>query len=383
MKLEQIEDKSSKNPEYKDTGDIDLDEEDHEAVCNLFTTIGSVIDTLAAKGFMSVCFSKINQMSTENSLPARSRFMYKDLLELRDNAWVPRRKEEKAKTLDEIRKDVEKEERRQAQQAQQRGSFNSRGGGGRNDFRSNNNRTSINSRPKQAKPSPDEDGFTTVSSKGGGPRSSVSSQSGHGSLTKKQSFGSAPEASTAKKQLTQEQMEKTIKNMPSDFIQGGEKELMLAMDELSGSADAGRMIVEKSTDKMMDCKENERKSIFDMLSLLVSKKKLSGDNVREGLKDIIEFIDSVAVDAPLAFTYLGNLLAEMARLQVIDSEYICEQLEKTKSDPNAKAPMKLTESTFRAIKAAGGDNAVQSFANEQALVKLIGESGWKRVLAAI
>jgi translation initiation factor 4G len=64
-----------------------------------------------------VCFSKINALSNDTALPSRSRFMYKDLLDLRANRWVPRRKEEKAKTLEEIRKDVEIEERKQQQQS--------------------------------------------------------------------------------------------------------------------------------------------------------------------------------------------------------------------------------------------------------------------------
>mgnify|MGYP000671355089 CR=1 FL=1 len=57
--------------------------------------------------------------------------MYKDLLDLRSNNWVPRRKVEKAKTLEEIRKDVEREERLQAQQSQQN---NYRGGGRRDNY---------------------------------------------------------------------------------------------------------------------------------------------------------------------------------------------------------------------------------------------------------
>lgn len=149
LKLTQLskEEYKGKNPEYRDSGETDLDEEDHEAVCNLFATIGSTIDTLSAQRFMDVCFTKIEELSTSKEVPARCRFLYKDLLDLRENRWEPRRKVEKAKTLEEIRKDVEQEERINAQQSQQaqrssgkdfntRQDFNARSSGRGSDFRS-------------------------------------------------------------------------------------------------------------------------------------------------------------------------------------------------------------------------------------------------------
>ena len=97
LKLDEIDEKKGKNPEYKDAGDFSMDEEDHEAICSMFATIGSTIDTGAAASFMKVCFGKIDKMSKDQSMPSRSRFMYKDLIELRQNRWIPRRKEEKAR----------------------------------------------------------------------------------------------------------------------------------------------------------------------------------------------------------------------------------------------------------------------------------------------
>ena len=97
--------------------DTDMDEEDHEAICNIFMTIESTIDKLPAKDFMEVCFTKIKKLSVEKTLLSQSRFMYKDLIDLRANNRVPRRKVKKAKTLNKIRNDVKREERLQAQQS--------------------------------------------------------------------------------------------------------------------------------------------------------------------------------------------------------------------------------------------------------------------------
>jgi len=99
--------------------DGQMDEEDHEALCNLFSTIGKTIDTAKEQMYMRVYFNKIENLSNDNSLSTRPRFMYKDLIEMRDKGWQERRKKETAKTIAEIRKDAEREERQQ--QAESRG----------------------------------------------------------------------------------------------------------------------------------------------------------------------------------------------------------------------------------------------------------------------
>lgn len=92
--------------------DAVMDEEDHEALCNLFTTIGKTIDNTKAQSYMRVYFGKILTLSDDKSLGQRSRFMYKDLIEMRQKGWKLRREVETAKTLDEIRKDAERDERK-------------------------------------------------------------------------------------------------------------------------------------------------------------------------------------------------------------------------------------------------------------------------------
>ena len=64
---------------FYDKGDRDdeIEEEDHEAICSLFTTIGLTIDRPQAADFMKVCFDKIKKLSVDKKLPSRSRFMCK------------------------------------------------------------------------------------------------------------------------------------------------------------------------------------------------------------------------------------------------------------------------------------------------------------------
>ena len=127
LKLQEDTSVRAKNPEYKEAGENDLYEDDHKALRNMSSTIEKTIDTNQARTFMTVCFTKMAKFSDGKSLLSRVQFMYKDLIELGASEWVPRREEEKAKTLYEIRQDVERKER---MQEQQQASFNSDGRGG-------------------------------------------------------------------------------------------------------------------------------------------------------------------------------------------------------------------------------------------------------------
>jgi hypothetical protein len=425
LKLE-TKDSRSKLPVYYDTGDTDMDEEDHEAICNMFATIGSTIDRAPAATFMHVCFIKINKLSDDPVLPSRSRFMYKDLIELRNNNWVPRRKEEKAKTLEEIRKDVEREERQQQQISQQnagnyrgggRNDYNnrgrdSRGGGG--DYNNNNNNNSRPSfgggnRSRQSKPvvQTDDDGFTTiVGASSGTTNMNVKSSLAQAALAPKASRPqtvktkrtvkkdapvapandpappAASKSNSAHEPMTKEKFERRVKSIRSEFKQDPSNidELLLSVDELSGTPDYGSQFVSMNSDHIIDCKEDERKSIFSMLALLVEKGKITSSDVKAGLMDLIEFIDSFVCDAPKAFDYLGEMLSTMLRVKAVDVSYVCEHAEKTKPSSEAN-PEKIIRAFAGAIEASQGKDALRaSFSGSaKALESLLGSDKWAAI----
>lgn len=410
LKLEELKDVQSKNPEYKDNGDVDMDEEDHEAICSMFATIGSTIDKPHAADFMNVCFSKIEKLSHDKkNLPARSRFMYKDLLELRENRWVPRRDEGKAKTLEEIRKDVEKEERRQAQQSQQANYRDNRrgsqGGGGGYDNRRNSggnfagrgsssggrNRPSI----KQPEVTTDEDGFTVIGrgtkgniqvgedSGGRGSRNNQSKQQSMPRAGSKPSFSAlAEEKKSAPESLSPEKLERRIKSMRAEYILNrSEAELGLSMDELSGTKNAGLTLVAKSADALLDCKEAERKAITDVTRILFEQGKLSKDDIQNGLAEFIEFIDSMILDCPKLFEFVGEWLGVMFVKKAVDVQWFCDTLEKTKHDPNTQAPEKLTRATISSIRSSAGVGAAKECfgGNSGAMNSLLGAEKWSAI----
>lgn len=421
LKLDEDESLQSRNPEYVDSGKDDLDEEDHEACCSMFTTIGKTIDTSQASNFMKVCFSKMERFSNDKSLVSRVRFMYKDLIELRANRWVPRRKQEKAKTLDEIRKDVEREERIQAQQSQQYGSGGGRGGGrkmnsGRNFGRGgggggDNRRGSDYQRSSIRKPQvvqTDDDGFAVVQSgkrtnvprgstnqgKSGSRQSppkirqivSPPKQKGASSLRPNASSPPPQTASTAAP-LSKEKLERRIDNIRAEYMQdpSNVEELLLSMDDLAGTPNSSFTFVQRNADRIMDCKDDERKAIGDMIVTLFQKGKLSSEDVGNGMGEMIEFIDSFVIDSPRAYEYLGDVLSSILNVGAVDLGWLIKETNKTKISPDADAPERVVKETMIAYSNKYGKDKTKSFftPSEGALANLVGKDKWNAISSSV
>eukprot|EP00951_Prasinocladus_malaysianus_P031363 scaffold300056_cov49-Prasinocladus_malaysianus.AAC.2 len=66
--------------------------EDVECLCKLMTTIGQQIDVPKSKSHMEIYFKRIGQLAQNKTLESRLRFMLQDVVDLRRNGWVERRK---------------------------------------------------------------------------------------------------------------------------------------------------------------------------------------------------------------------------------------------------------------------------------------------------
>ncbi|CBI36548.3 unnamed protein product, partial [Vitis vinifera] len=85
------------------------DEENVEAICQFFNTIGKQLDeSTKSRRINDMYFSRLKELTTNPQLAPRLRFMVRDVLDLRANSWVPRREEVKAKTITEIHTEAEK-----------------------------------------------------------------------------------------------------------------------------------------------------------------------------------------------------------------------------------------------------------------------------------
>lgn len=85
------------------------DEEHVEAICQFFNTIGKQLDeNPKSRRINDTYFIQIKELVANPQLTPRSKFMVRDLIDLRSNNWVPRRAEIKAKTISEIHSEAEK-----------------------------------------------------------------------------------------------------------------------------------------------------------------------------------------------------------------------------------------------------------------------------------
>ena len=84
------------------------DNEKLACLCKLFQTIGKKLEeyeTKKKRNTVQDYFNKISLLVNDKRLSSKVRFGFKDLIEMRQNKWIARRVEEKAKKLSEIRKD--------------------------------------------------------------------------------------------------------------------------------------------------------------------------------------------------------------------------------------------------------------------------------------
>jgi len=295
---------------------------------------------------------------------------------------------------------VEREERQQAQEAAAANQGNYRGnnsyggrggGGGKGDYRNNNrsNYGNNNNRPRPQRQviETDDDGFTTII---GGAKQirggSSLAQAAAGVNQKPQRIlQPKPKQAAAKPShvpLDDDKFDRRVKTIRNEYIQDPTnlQELLLSMDELTGTKDYGSRFVSKNADHMIECKENERAAIYLLLEVYVKEGKISSNDVKTGLADIIEFIDSYICDAPLAFDYLGRMLSAMIRCNAVDVTWIGKEAEKTKISSDAN-PEKIIRALIKAIGADKGIEAIKvSFGpHHKAMEKLLGVEKWASI----
>ncbi|KAG2238284.1 hypothetical protein Bca52824_092496 [Brassica carinata] len=84
-------------------------EEDVEALCQFFITIGKQLDeSPRSRGTNDTYFLRLKELAMHPMLAPRLRFMVRNVIDLRADNWVPRREEMKAKKITEIHSEAER-----------------------------------------------------------------------------------------------------------------------------------------------------------------------------------------------------------------------------------------------------------------------------------
>jgi len=390
----------------------EVDEEKVECFAKLMTVIGSSLEMQSgamknigkadAAESLADCWKIVEIMAGRRKeegpkVSNRMKFMLQDLLEMKSKGWVTRRKEETAKTLAQIHKEVAKEERAAARKSNSSASLrgmnkgNIRRGASSGDVRNSDNK-------QQSKPQVDADGFTSVapSSKGFGRSASMTAMqrtqlegtqkyttrgstsmgnkrpsqgkfavlnenpprrsSKKGSSNKADdktapvakpaaAAAAAPEAKEEKKPkvnyLTLDECGDKAKNVLKEYFVGGDMDdAVLSIHELVGAGDEGS--VERGTkaveSAVLFVLEEKAANVDKFLTVYLrcaKEKKIEGQSFVLGLNDPLEFLNDVAIDAPLAIPHLANIIAELVKAEIISFNFLLESPDYFRTDQNA------------------------------------------------
>ncbi|KAI7817826.1 armadillo-type protein [Gamsiella multidivaricata] len=88
----------------------DPEEEETEGLCKLMTTVGLQLDRPEAKNHMDVYFVRMAELTKNNKLPSRIRFMVQDVIDLRASKWVNRRAAAGPKTIAAIHEEAARQQ---------------------------------------------------------------------------------------------------------------------------------------------------------------------------------------------------------------------------------------------------------------------------------
>jgi hypothetical protein len=252
--------------------------------------------------------------------------------------WVTRRAVESATTLDQIHKDIAKEEK----QAKHGGTTQNQTTQKRRVNSSNNLRRSTSE--------VDKDGFTSIASRGsiqnmmaapnasgsgsgGGPPSMPKpsgaplrrAQSQPASMT---TYPSADDDSKSKSPaevfLSPDDCVKKTKNLFKEYFTGGDTEdAVLTMHEMisvgkEGSIERGAKVIEAGTLMVMEMKESEVTKLLTVMVRVMKESKIDKESAALGLSDPFEFLSDIEIDAPLAGNHLASIVAAYMKLEMLE-----------------------------------------------------------------
>jgi len=383
----------------------EIDEEKVECFSKLMTVIGSSLKqqsesmksagkTNAAQS-LADCWKIVEVLAGKRkgespNISNRMKYMLQDLLEMRSKGWVTRRKEETAKTIAEIHKDVAKEELAASRRSSSSASFR---GNPKGNIRKNASSGDVHVLNKaQSKPQVDDDGFVSIAPSkgfnrsssttamarsqpegkpdGGGRRPSESkfallNQSDSRRKNKKGSSNKLAEIaatsvvekkSEVKKSdvnyLTPDECGKKAKNVLKEYFVGGDMDdAVLSIHELvgagyEGSIERGTQVVESAVLLVMEMKADAVKKMLAVYLRCAKEHKIEVDSFRLGLNMPLELLRDVAIDAPLAVPHLATIAAELVKADVVLFAFLLNSPES--ADFGAKVMKKI------------GDDAINS-----------------------
>ncbi|KAK7241867.1 translation initiation factor [Aureococcus anophagefferens] len=319
------------------------DGEKIECLAKLMATIGKQLDAAALEKkesmkFMKAYFKQLKKLAVNQKLESRIRFMVKDLCELRDDLWKPRRAVETAKTIAEIHDDIQREA----------------------DIKAGLKPRSKVNREKAGVSEKTDDGWETVPTAGGRrvmvveekkPKKSSSKEAAAPKGGSMGSFGGFASLTSEKKKKKKDKGDKdekkkkkksskdNLKELADDEAAGAaapeatfdegaykakckaavaeymsiesvEEVVACATDELSalGGTEKLALLVAVALDVVLEGKAGDRARVAPLLVALADAKVLAAAHFAAAFLELLEFLPDLVIDTPKASEWLGDVL---------------------------------------------------------------------------
>ncbi|KAG7399016.1 hypothetical protein PHYBOEH_009907 [Phytophthora boehmeriae] len=248
------------------------DEEDLEALCKMLATAGKKFDQPKTKTIMNIIILRMVELSDDQKLPSRARFLVKDILETRDHMWEPRRKEMQQKTLEEVR--------REAQKLQQQGK-----NAQHDDLKRRRHKTQISS-------------------------AQLAKQSSNLIVARKEE---PQQDELSANDLSPAQMSTRIKSIIQEYLS------ILDLDEATTCVQELPVdpyhieFAEQAINTALEGKTSEREHAVELLVGLYERGALDANSIQTALVNVMEFLEDLRIDLPLVHQYsaliFGRLVA--------------------------------------------------------------------------
>ncbi|GLE06170.1 hypothetical protein PINS_up015381 [Pythium insidiosum] len=338
------------------------DEESIESLCKLLTTMGKDLERHGQKGdAIGTYFAYLEKkLVKDKRLSSRIIFMIRDVIDLRNNRWEPRRKELQSKSLTEIRKEAEREQQRpppssgssgrsDSYRMDSRRSASSRDGGfsQRSTISPIHHSQSMSSRsggmnkvtlPVDWKSLPRDDSvkqgrpasFGAASRRSGAPAPvSTSRKAGSGTQPQSTSKGAPKDASgraspaKTKAPLSDDDKEAIAKKSKSiaeeyvSIVDIDEADACFGelLKEFNNHPDVPALFAQEVLQTAVEAKKSSQEGMFNLVEKLsIEKNSLSFDGVRRGLEKMIEVGVDLLCDVPKMPEHIGDIVARFVRV---------------------------------------------------------------------
>jgi len=260
--------------------------------------------------------------------------------------WVTRRKEETAKTLDQIHEEVAKEERAALVR---RASSSGRSVGLRRGVSTGDVR--VQAVDKQV----DEDGFVSVAVSKGRSVSYTLPRSQSDGFQKYATHGSIVKSATASTTLAgiSEEVKPRISYPSPDecgnkaktilkefFVNGETLDAVVSIQEIVGAGSAGSLargaeVIKNAALLVLEMRQEDVDKFLEVCLQCVQAKTIESESIILGLNDPLEFLSDIAIDAPLAIQHLVTIVAKLVKTDIIPFDFLLNSPDYFRTDGDA------------------------------------------------